>query len=315
MFTNPFIVWIIANLFMIITIYLIFKKRHFIQERKNYFRFVALTLILVSQYFRYFEEFFFYNFDLKLLVSYIHYPCHIGTFFAIVYLIKPTKWTRILAFFTSLGGLVSILMPLGVPFVFDHLGYTYTVDHMILSILPVYLVVIDGFRPNWKMIGYFILYSVGIVAILIPFVYEEQERNYIEIEDSYTIDLTSIASNIENPEYEFMINEKEVGKVNKGIIACSNLICTYIPDNIKKDGSIKLDIKVYNETDEINTSIEIKAVNPEDYYYINEQVLWADIAPDASVWWWPMWFGLAEFVFAMVYYLPLSYYIKKTSTK
>jgi len=280
---------------------------------------ITLTLILTSQYFRYFECLLWGAGDAKELLGFLHYPCHVGTVFAIAYLIKQNKWTRPLAFAFSVGGLVSIVAPGGNPFLYGNTDFTYAIDHMILAILPVFVVVIDGYIPTWKTVRNYTIASVLIVYAFIPFVYADEERAKLNefTNSTFEVDISSWVEEMGNPTVELMINEKELDESEVGTLICDeDFICIYTANAKLEDKSnVKLMIHIFDERKELTVDVELKENNVEDFYYVNEQILWSDLVPNASVWVLPFAYGLSAFAFITIYYLPLNYYVKKNKIK
>ena len=301
MFSNDFTLWVLVNSFFVVTLFMIFSKKELFIKNKRIIMTVAVTLLLTSQYFRYFEEILFGSGEFRLLIGFFHYPCHVGTLFAIIYFIKQNRWTKALAFCFSVGGLVSIVAPGGNIFQYGNTDFTYTIDHMILAILPVFIVVIDGFDPSWKTVRNYTIASVLIVYAFIPFVYANEERAKLDefTSTTFEVDLSKYAKEMTNPTIEFTINEKNVDESGIGDIVCDDaFICIFTPtEELAKKSSKELNIHLFDDRKEVTINFKLKENNVEDFYYVNEQILWSDLVPNAPIWVWPFAYGLSAFVF------------------
>lgn len=162
--------WALSVLLMFLLIYLTISKQNSIKKHKKEIIFFALALLLYSLYLRYVERIFDprFSYDIKDLPTAY---CRISVILAAIYLITKNKYIGQFLFFQAGFGVFSVIFP-GTDFFYltaQHRNIGYVYDHIFLSVLPFFIVLIMGVTPSKKAFYISWAYCIIVPFALLPY--------------------------------------------------------------------------------------------------------------------------------------------------
>jgi uncharacterized membrane protein YwaF len=151
-------------------IYLIITKQNWMKKHQKQIIFFFLALLLYSLYLRYFERLFDprFSYDIKDLPTAY---CRISVILAAIYLITRNKYLGQFLYFQAGFGVFSMVFP-GTDFFYltaQHRNIGYVYDHLLLSLLPFFIVLIMGVTPSKKSFYISWAYCIVIPFALLPY--------------------------------------------------------------------------------------------------------------------------------------------------
>lgn len=168
MFLDSFAYWV-YNAILIFSVYLIIAKRSFVIKHKKEIFVFLITVLLYSQYRRYGARLFTPTFEYTIDTLPIHF-CRFSAVMTLVYLFTKNKIIKGFVYFQAGLGIFSVLIPGGYFFTMsqDWRSFTYMVDHMILAIMPFFLIFIEDYKVNRRDLIISIAYTVIVPLIVLP---------------------------------------------------------------------------------------------------------------------------------------------------
>lgn len=151
--------------FVFLTAFLVrglFMKKEFLTKNKKYVLMIATLLLLWTQYVRY-VDLLFNGGEFNMAAHLPFYMCRVSAVVLLYYTITGDKKVETFLFYWGSLGLAGILYPNGPISNIANLTEVFYIDHTLLTLIPVFLVVVQGYRPNLK--GLFII--VGIMAAML----------------------------------------------------------------------------------------------------------------------------------------------------
>lgn len=168
MFLDYF-VYALYNLLFVFGVYLIIAKRAYLVKHKKEIVIVLITLLLYSQYRRYGAILFTPNVAYTIENLPIHF-CRFSTVMTLVYLFTNNKIIKGFVYFQAGLGIASVVVPGGyfLTMTAEWRSYTYMVDHMILALMPFFLIFVDDYEVNRRDLIISTVYSVVVPLAVLP---------------------------------------------------------------------------------------------------------------------------------------------------
>lgn len=165
-----FYYWLFYNLFTVLGIVLIFKKRDFIEKHHLKIMTVITTLLAYMLIERYIYPIVFLNIDNFGTWSLFHI-CHLASVLVFLYFMTRDKRLYPFIYFLSSYGLISVIAPWGHPFSMDYSGVTrfaFTFNHWLLTMVPFYLVMHSKYVPSWKDMFKVYISLTALILLIVP---------------------------------------------------------------------------------------------------------------------------------------------------
>lgn len=202
-FVNPYLVY---AFFVLLTAFLanqIFVRKEFLIKNKKNVLIIATVLLVWTQYVRYVDLLFFGG-EFKMGEHLPCYMCRVSAVVLLYYTITGDKRVETFLFYWGALGLAGVIYPNGPINNIMNLTEVFYIDHVMLTLIPIFLVVVQGYRPSVK--GVFII--VGVMAIML--------LSFIPI------------NNVLGADYFYLANQSIFGIMfpNAGVIAYIITHCT-----------------------------------------------------------------------------------------
>ena len=167
------------SVFLTLTYFLFFQQEKVHRNKKKIIR-VILILLIWTQFARYAGVFlketlewniwiFHFRIDAFSLGSYLpFYICRVSALVLLYYWITKDKRVESFLFYWGSLGLAGVLFPNGPISNIFNLDETFYIDHILLALIPYYLLVYEGYKPTKK--GMYITTAImfSILMIFIP---------------------------------------------------------------------------------------------------------------------------------------------------
>ena len=179
-FINPYFVYSVYVLFTAFSIFAIFTKKDWFNKNRNTIFIIVAILLTWTQFARYagvfFEEdqtFHFWIFDFRIIAFDItthlpFYMCRISVVVFLYYAYTKDKKMHSFLFYWGALGLAGVLYPNGPISNVENLTETFFIDHYLLTIIPFYLVSIEGYKPIRKDMFFIAGLMAFILFLFIP---------------------------------------------------------------------------------------------------------------------------------------------------
>jgi uncharacterized membrane protein YwaF len=161
-FINPYIIYVLVVFITLFLIYSIFQKQDFIRKHKTSIVWIVAILLTWTQVARYmgllFEEeivfeigvFHFRILESNLTTMLPFYMCRISAFVLMIYAYSKSKYLHSFLFYWGALGIAGVIYPNGPISNIGNLTETFYIDHILLTIVPFYLVVYEDYHPSLK---------------------------------------------------------------------------------------------------------------------------------------------------------------------
>lgn len=189
MFLDSFVYWV-YNAILLFSVYLIVTKRTYIIKHKKEIFVFLITILLYSQYRRYGARLFTPTFEFTIETLPIHF-CRFSAVMTLVYLFTKNKIVKGFVYFQAGLGIISVLIPGGYFFTmsYEWRSFTYMVDHMILAIMPFFLVFIEDYKVNRRDLIISIAYTVIVPLAVLPWALATDYNAYYVLDGVFLRDI------------------------------------------------------------------------------------------------------------------------------
>jgi uncharacterized membrane protein YwaF len=189
MFLDTFVYWL-YNAILLFSVYLIVAKRSFIIKHKKEIFVFLITILLYSQYRRYGARLFTPTFEYTIETLPIHF-CRFSAVMTLLYLITKNKIIKGFVYFQAGLGIFSVLIPGGFFFTmsYEWRSFTYIVDHMILAIMPFFLIFIEDYKVNRRDLIISIAYTVIVPLAVLPWALATDYNAYYVLDGVFLRDI------------------------------------------------------------------------------------------------------------------------------
>lgn len=189
-FINPYLVYSVYVLFTAFSIYAIFTKKDWFKRNRNIIFIIVSVLLTWTQIARYFVVYLNGNFTLESSLPF--FMCRISVLVLLYYAYTKDNRMHSFLFYWGALGIAGVLYPNGPIDNIANLTETFFIDHYLLTIIPFYLVSIEGYQPIKKDM-FFIAGLMGVILFLfIPI------NNWIDADYFYLADQSIFAVIIPN---------------------------------------------------------------------------------------------------------------------
>lgn len=179
-FINPYFVYSVYVLFTAFSIYSIFTKKEWFHKNRNSIFIVVAVLLTWTQIARYLVVYLNGNFDLEENLPF--FMCRISVLVLAYYSYTKDKKMHSFLFYWGALGLAGVLYPNGPISNIANLTETFFIDHYLLTIIPFYLVSIEGYQPIKKDM-FFITGLMGIILLLFIPINDWMNADYFYLAD------------------------------------------------------------------------------------------------------------------------------------
>jgi len=160
-FLNPHVIYLFFLFLSVFTVYAIFTYIDFITKHKKKIYLVASILLIWTQLARYLGVLFKDGFD--PLEHLPFYMCRISAVVLLAYTLTKSKYLKSFLFYWGALGIAGILYPNGPIENVANLSETFYVDHFLLTMIPFFLVVYEGYRPSKRDL----VIITGVMAVIL----------------------------------------------------------------------------------------------------------------------------------------------------
>jgi uncharacterized membrane protein YwaF len=193
-FINPYLMYVITVFTTLFLIWSIFKKRSFIREHKRVILLIVAILLTWTQLARYGGVFFaegkewsilFLNFRINpfsLSTGLPFYMCRLSVLVLLYYAFTQDKRVESFLFYWGALGLAGVVYPNGEIPNIANLTETFFIDHILLTVIPFFLVVYQGYIPKLKDMIYITVLMFIILCIFI-FINPIFNTDYFYVQD------------------------------------------------------------------------------------------------------------------------------------
>ena len=161
-FANPYFIYMFFVLLAVYTIYAIFHYQTWIAKNRRIIMIVASILLIWTQFARYVGVIYTQGgFD---YISHLpFYMCRLSVLVLLYYTMTGDKRVQSFLFYWGALGLAGINYPNGPINNIPNLTETFYIDHFLLTMIPFFIVVYDGYKPSKKD-----LYLItGLMAVIL----------------------------------------------------------------------------------------------------------------------------------------------------
>lgn len=189
MFLDSFVYWV-YNAILLFSVYLIVAKRAFLLKHKKEIVVFLITILLYSQYRRYGARLFTPTFEYTIETLPIHF-CRFSAVMTLIYLFTKNKIIKGFVYFQAGLGIFSVLIPGGffLTMSYEWRSFTYMVDHMILAIMPFFLIFLDDYKVNRRDLIISIAYTVIVPIIVLPWALATDYNAYYVLDGVFLRDI------------------------------------------------------------------------------------------------------------------------------
>lgn len=189
MFLDSFVYWL-YNAILLFSVYLIVAKRAFLLKHKKEIVVFLITILLYSQYRRYGARLFTPTFEYTIETLPIHF-CRFSAVMTLIYLFTKNKIIKGFVYFQAGLGIFSVLIPGGffLTMSYEWRSFTYMVDHMILAIMPFFLIFLDDYKVNRRDLIISIAYTVIVPIIVLPWALATDYNAYYVLDGVFLRDI------------------------------------------------------------------------------------------------------------------------------
>lgn len=148
-FVNPYFIYMFFVLLAAFTVYALFTYQEVIIKHRKTIMIVASALLIWTQFARYIGVFYTQGgFDYKSHLPF--YMCRLSAWVLLYYTLTGDKRVQSFLFYWGATGLAGIIYPNGPISNIPNLTETFYIDHFLLTMIPFFIVVYDGYRPSKK---------------------------------------------------------------------------------------------------------------------------------------------------------------------
>lgn len=140
---------ILYLIFCFVAIFLFVKYHGFVRKNRDTIGKIMLGIILFQQVFLMYGWYIFCT-DLELKEGLPLYICRISSLLSIWYLIRKDNRVMDVIFYFSIYALISLFYPMSVYHFLHVNGISYTVNHLMTVLIPIFGAIAYGWKPGWK---------------------------------------------------------------------------------------------------------------------------------------------------------------------